>query len=68
MRVKDFLPLEKSGCLYRIVDASIPGYMTRNIEMMTADRNVMKKFYGEWEVVGFEPYSKKTITLFAKEL
>ena len=66
MTVREFVRLEKSGCMFRIVDANKPGYMSRNIEELTADRNVMISYYGNCELVGFEPYSKRIITIYAK--
>lgn len=67
MLVKDFLALEKSGCYFRVIDAGRTGYMTKPFVLLAdADRNVVKSAYGTWQLVGFEPISKKVIAIYVK--
>ena len=67
MRVKEFTALEKSGCMFRLVDASKQGYMTTNISFYEANRIAIDEYYGDWIVIGFEPRNSKTITLYVKK-
>lgn len=67
MLVKDFLTMERSGCMFMVVDARKTGYMVCPVVLLAgADRNVVKSAYGTWELVGFEPSGKKTITIYVR--
>ena len=67
MYVKDFLNLEKSGCYFKVVDARKTGYMVCPVVLFAGgDRNIVKSAYGAWELVGFEPSGKKTITIYVR--
>ena len=67
MYVKDFLNLERSGCYFKVVDARKIGYMSFPVVLLAgADKNVVGSAYGSWELVGFEPSGKKTITIYVR--
>lgn len=67
MILKDFIKLDNGGVVYRLVDANRIGYMLHPYILIEADRNVVIKEYGEYEVVGFEIASKKTLILYIKK-
>ena len=52
--------------IYEVVDASKAGYMTRPEVLTTADRNVVGKDFGDYELVGFAPKSKTTVTIYVR--
>ena len=64
MKVQDFIKLEKTGTLYRVVDASKRGYMSDPEILITADRNVVKDRFGDCDLIGFAPATKKEILLY----
>ena len=64
--VTEFTRLSVDNIYFEIVDATLRGYMTSPKVLITADKNVVRKQYGDREVVGFELKTKKTITLYAK--
>jgi hypothetical protein len=66
MTITEFTRLSVGDVYFEIVDATIPGYMTNPKVLITADKNVVRQQYGDRNVVGFEPKTKKTITLYAK--
>lgn len=70
MKVRDFVKMETSGAMFTLVDASKTGYMTRpDLATVTiAGASVVASRCGEWEVVGFEPKTKRNILLYAKEV
>ena len=66
MTVMEFVKLDVSGMLYRLVDANRTGYMSNPCIMIEGDKNVVKTRYGQHEVVGFEGVSKRTMILYIK--
>lgn len=67
VRVKDFLAMDLSGCIFKVVDARETGYLVCPVVLLAgADRNVVGSAYGSWELVGFEPSGKKTITIYVR--
>ena len=66
MTVENFVKLDVSGMMFRLVDANMVGYMTHHYVLIEADKNVVKKEYGRCEVVGFENVSKKIMVLYIK--
>ena len=67
MIVRNFVKLDVSGMMFRLVDANRVGYMTHPVVILEADKNVVRKEYGEHEVVGFENATKKTMILYIKK-
>ena len=67
MKVNDFLKLDKSGCMYRVVVAEGQGWATTKRVEIEADRNIVKRVYGKWELVGFEIATKKALFLFVEK-
>lgn len=67
MKVADFIKMEKSGALYRVVDADERGYMTTDKCLIEADRSVVKKLYADAEMVGFEPKGKKVVIYISQK-
>lgn len=66
MKAKDFVRLDASGMIFRVVDASKPGYMAKPCVLVEADKNVVTTNYGECEIVGFENASKRTMIIYVK--
>lgn len=66
MKVKEFIAFEKSGALYRVINASKNGYMCSRDCVIEADRNVIIPRYGECTLCGFAPCSKTIIKLYVK--
>ncbi len=66
MKVSEFLKLDVSGVMYAVVDAKKSGYMSQPHILVEADRNVVKDLYGNSEVVGFAPKTKRSIFLYIK--
>lgn len=66
MTVKDFIALEKAGAMFTVVNANRVGYMTNPQIVDVADCNVIGRDYGEYELVGFEPVTKRNIKLYVK--
>ena len=64
IRVTAFLSLERSGVTYDAIDASLPGYMTKPVVMVSADKNIIRERYGDYVVVGFEPKTTRRIALY----
>lgn len=67
MKVKDFVSMEKSGAMFRLVDADERGYLTTDKTLYEADRSTVKKLYGEAIVVGFAPKGKKVTIYISQE-
>jgi hypothetical protein len=68
MTVKEFNTFVKSAVMYHIVDATKQGYLSepeKNV-IYGGDINAIKPLYGDCEVVGFEPRTKKSIYLYIK--
>ena len=61
MTVSEFVVFEKSGALFRVVDATQPGCRIIREALTEADRNVVSRLYGDATVEGFEPQGKKVI-------
>jgi hypothetical protein len=66
MKVKELVQIEKAGAMYRVIDATINGYMTNPKVIIEADRNIVMSRFSEYELVGFENVSKKIIALYVK--
>lgn len=64
MLVKDFVGMADG--MFKIVDAKNIGYKTIKKAEIEADKNVVREFYGDWEVVGFEAVGKDKIAIYAK--
>lgn len=67
MKVNEFVGIEKSGAMFAIVSADEVGYLTSQKIILEADRNVVLNKYGDCEVVGFEPKTKRTMYLYVSE-
>lgn len=67
MTVTSFVRLDVSGVMFRLVDANRTGYVSNPYVLIEADKNVVKKEYGDYEVVGFENVTKKTMILYVKK-
>ena len=66
MTVKEFNKYVKSAVMYHIVDTTKLGYLSdpeKNV-IYVGDINAIKPIYGDCEVVGFEPRTKKSIYLY----
>lgn len=61
MTVSEFVKFEMSGAIFRVVDATQPGCRIIREALTEADRNVVRRLYGDAQVVGFEPQGKKVI-------
>ena len=61
MKVSEFVKFEKSGAIFRVVDAAQPGCRILREALTEADRNVVASMYGDAVVEGFEPQGKKVI-------
>lgn len=66
--VNEFLKLDVSGVMFRAIDADKQGYMSCPQKLVEADRNVVREMYGNYEVVGFEIISKKTMAIYIKKI
>lgn len=65
MVVNDFLKLDKGNTLYKLIDASVPGYMTNHTTICEySDRNVIRSNYGTKLIVGFTAGGKNKIHLY----
>lgn len=68
MTVSEFVMFEKSGAIFRVVDAAQPGCRIIREALVEADRNVVRRLYGDATVEGFEPQGRKVILyIFAKK-
>lgn len=68
MKVKDFLKLNKTcSPIYRVIDASHPGFLTRTSVLGCGDKNVVLSVFGEYSVYGFEPAGKNKIDLYVTQ-
>ena len=68
MKVCEFVRLDKGGILFKTVDATKVGYMSKPSVLVEADKNVLGKEYGNYDVVGFDVEKRgRTITLYIKE-
>ena len=68
MTVKEFYKYVSSPVMFHIVDATKQGYLSepeKNV-IYGGDINAIKPLYGDCEVVGFEPRTKKSIYLYIK--
>lgn len=61
MKVSEFVKLEKSGALFRVVDATQPACRVLRTALTEADRNVVCSMYGDAKMEGFEPQGKRVI-------
>ena len=61
MTVNEFVKFEKSGALFRVVDATQPGCRIIREALTEADRNVVSRMYGDATVEGFEPQGRKVV-------
>ena len=66
MKVKDFVMLECSGAMFDAIDASLPGCFAFPHLLISADKNVLAQQYGDYDVVHFEPKTKRTIKIYIK--
>lgn len=66
MKVSDFIKMEKSGAMYRVVDVSNVGYMNSDKYATEADRNVIRDRFGEETLVGFSAKGKNRIIIYIK--
>ena len=66
MTVMEFIKLEKSGAMYKVINASLPGYMTSGKVLIEGDINVIKNMYAEKQLEGFSAGGKSKITLYIK--
>lgn len=66
MLVKDFVAMDKFGSLFQVVDATRTGYVSYpdQCTLITGDRNVVCKEFGEHEVVGIAPKSRRALLIF----
>ena len=68
MKVCEFVRLDKGGIIFKAVDATKVGYMLKPSVLIEADKNVLWKEYGNYDVVGFDVEKRgKTITLYIKD-
>lgn len=65
MKVKEFVSLGYNT-IYKVVDGGKCNGSARRT-LCVEERNRVVSKYGEWTVVGFEPYSVATITLYVKQ-
>lgn len=66
MTLSEFVGYETSGVLFTVVDATKQGYMTTPHTLTIGCKNVARKQYGDKEVVGFEPQTKRNIVVYVK--
>ena len=68
MTVYDFTKYDVGSTMFKLVDATKPGYMTRpdENELMTGDKNAVRVRYGRMEVLHFEVTGKKKMTLYVR--
>ena len=68
MTVKEFNKYVRSAVIFYIVDATKQGYLSEpeKYVIYSGDINVIKPLYGDCEVMGFEPRTKKSIYLYIK--
>ena len=64
MTLKEFVGLDKSGAMFKIVDATKTGYMNTKEYLTYADRNVVNKFCGDKTVVGYEAIGKNKVAVY----
>lgn len=67
MTVYEFTKLSVADVMFQIVNADKTGFMTTPEIMIEADKNVVRKLYGDRIVVYFELVSKKRMILYTKE-
>ena len=64
MTVNEFIKAECCGAMFKVVDATKPGYMVSKSYIVWADRNVVTKECGDLTVKGFEATGKNKITIY----
>ena len=64
MTVYEFTKLNKCLDMYRLIDATQRGYMTTPNALLEADVNVVRRLYGNSEVVGFAAIGKGKLSVF----
>lgn len=64
MTVRELTQFEKSGSMYRLIDATQRGYMVSPNCLLEADVNVVKRLYGDAEVVGFSAIGKNKLAIY----
>ncbi len=67
MTLKEFDKLNIGGYMYIAVDANKPGFMTDPKVLLIADRNVIRREYGDREVVGVGCTHKNKFTVYLKK-
>lgn len=70
MTIKEFVKYDLSGVMFTLVDADKRGCLTApdTATVIIADKNVLAERYGEWQVVGFEPRTKRNVLLLARKV
>lgn len=67
MKVKDFVELEGTGALFTVIDYDKPGCKVSPEVLTIADRNVVKKVYGDCELVEFAPKTVRNVILYVSQ-
>lgn len=68
MTVKEFVKLDMGGLIFKVVDATRNGYMVKPYALAEADKNVLKRDYGNYEIVGFDIEGRRRVgVLYVKE-
>lgn len=66
MTLNEFVSLNGSGAMFKVVDATAAGYMNTNKYLAYADRNVVGKLYGKKTVAGYDAIGKNKIAVYIK--
>lgn len=66
MTVLEFTKLDMQGVMFAVVDANKTGFMSSPSILIEADKNVVRKNYGDREVIGFSLLGKTKMMLYTK--
>ena len=66
MTVKEFVKLDASGMMYKVVSANAVGYMASDKCIIEADRNVVTLRFGDNTLVGYCATGKNKMTIYIK--
>lgn len=69
MNVREFLKLEKSGAMVKVIDGDRVGCFNDScqVQLLEADRSTVAERYGDFEVYAFEPYGKRAYKLYVRK-
>lgn len=66
MTIMELTKAEKSGAMFRVIDATKIGYMSSPTILIEAGKDVVRNLYADRELVGFSASGKNKIDLYIK--